>query len=630
MCGIAGIIGDSANRENIKRMTRVINHRGPDQEGYFNEGKIALGHRRLSIIDLSEAGRQPFFNDDKTLVIVFNGEIYNYLELKEELIKKYNFKSKCDTEVLLYAYQEWGINCLSKFIGMFAFAIYDKKRDLLFCARDRIGKKPFFYFKDNDNFFFASEIKSLLSIGVPRIPNYKIIYDYLYYGYYDHSNETFFKEIFSLPQGHYLIITNNDFKIEKYWEVGDKKINFKDNNEKKLIVKFRELIINSIKLRLRSDTPIGVTLSGGLDSSSLMASIDLLFKKKDTIFTYSNFYKNPIFSEEEYINEMTNFMEWKNYNVRISHNDIKSHMLDVLRSQDQPFAGVPTIAYAELMKEARKNGCIVLLEGQGMDEMVAGYNYYYGAYILDLIVKGRIIAAYKELKALKIKILNIPLFLKNIIANIYFHRAQDGTKPTYPRGINKKFFKTYKRKLKFKKKFKSILLNMMYRDFRFTKIPRVMRFNDHLSMASSIELRSPYLDYRLVDMAFSLDTKMKLRSGTGKYILREAMKGFLPELIQKRPKQFLVNPQIVWFRRELKSYIENIIKSNSFLGRPFINKKEVKKKIDDFFKHGSNNSFFILQWFLLELWFREYIDPNDWKPKTIQTPAKIYYEEDQF
>ncbi len=628
MCGIAGIVGKSANIENVKGMSRVIAHRGPDQEGYFHEGRIALGHRRLSIIDLSEAGKQPFYNDDKSLVLVFNGEIYNYLEIREELNKKYHFKSKTDTEVLLYAYQEWGIDCLSKFVGMFAFAIYDKKRDLIFCARDRIGKKPFFYYKDNENFFFASEIKALLSIGVPRIPNYRIIYDYLYYGYYDHTKETFFKDIFSLPQGHYLLIKDNNFAIKKYWEVGDKLKFIKDKREKSLISKFKELIKDSLTLRLRSDTPIGVTLSGGLDSSSLMAIIDQLFKKKDTIFTYSIFYKNPIFSEETYINEMANFKEWTNYNIRISHEDIKNNMLDVLRSQDQPYAGVPTIAYAELMKEARINGCIVLLEGQGMDEMVGGYTYYYGAYILDLIFNGRLLAAYNELKAIKIKKRNIPSFLIKAILNVYFHRAQDGTKPTYTKGINSKFFKKFKKKLKFKKKFKSILLNMMFRDFKYTKIPRVMRFNDHLSMASSIELRSPYLDYRLADIAFSLDTKMKLRNGEGKYILREAMQGYLPELIRNRPKQFLSNPQIVWFRRELKQFVKNILTSDTFLKRPFLKKKKVITKIENFFKFGSKNSFFILQWVMLELWFREYIDPKVWKPRATSTPAKIYYEKD--
>ena len=628
MCGIAGIVGKSANIENAKWMSRVLAHRGPDQEGYFHEGRIALGHRRLSIIDLSEAGKQPFYNDDKSLVLVFNGEIYNYLEIRKELNKKYQFRSKTDTEVLLYAYQEWGIDCLSKFIGMFAFAIYDKKRDLIFCARDRIGKKPLFYYKDNENFFFASEIKALLSIGVPRIPNYKIIYDYLYYGYYDHTNETFFKDIFSLPQGHYFLIKDNNFTIKKYWEVGDRLINIKFKREKSLISKFKELIIDSLSLRLRSDTPIGVTLSGGLDSSSLMAIIDQLFEKKDTIFTYSIFYKNPIFSEEMYINEMADFKEWTNYNIRISHEDIKNHMLDVLRSQDQPYAGVPTIAYAELMKKARKNGCIVLLEGQGMDEMVGGYKYYYGAYILDLIFKGRLLAAYNELKAIKIKRINIPSFLIKAILNVYFHRAQDGTKPTYTKGIKVKFFRKFKKKLKFKKKFKSILLNMMFRDFKYTKIPRVMRFNDHLSMASSIELRSPYLDYRLADIAFSLDPKMKLRNGEGKYILREVMEGYLPELIRKRPKQFLSNPQIVWFRRELKQFIEKILKSDTFLKRPFLNKKKVIAKIENFFKFGSKNSFFILQWVILELWFREYIDPKVWKPRATNTPAKIYYEKD--
>lgn len=286
MSGITGIINlnqKSINQKDIKKMTDAIKHRGPDEEGYFIDNNLGLGHRRLAIIDLSKAGHQPMNNKDGSLWIVHNGEVYNYLELRKELENRgYKFKSSTDTEIILYAYQEWGEKCLEKFNGRWAFAIWDRKKKELFCSRDRIGIKPLYYFFDGKIFAFASEIKPLLKLKNPREPNETLIYDFLRFGLLDHTNETFFKNIKKLPPGSWLKIKQNRrISIRKYWdfEVSNEIRNNKKDSQRDA-EEFLELLIDSVKLRLRSDVPIGSCFSGGPDSSAIVCIINNLLRKE--------------------------------------------------------------------------------------------------------------------------------------------------------------------------------------------------------------------------------------------------------------------------------------------------------------------------------------------------------------
>jgi len=310
MCGIAGIYNfdkKEVRKADLKRMCDLIKHRGPDDKGTYLQNNVGLGNRRLSIIDLSAAGHQPMTDNKENLWIVYNGEVYNYIELMQELKKKgYQFKSKTDTEVILYAYQEWGESCLQKLNGMWAFAIYNSKSRELFCARDHFGIKPFYYYSDKKQFLFSSEIKPLLA-KIKSAPNYELIFDYLAYGITDHTDKTFFEKINILPPGHSLKISKNKIKIKKYWQP---EFTPQMPFNKKVVEEFKELFIDSVRLRLRSDVAIGTSLSGGIDSSVIAATINKLLKSdrvpavKDIQNTFSARYKNSQHDEGQFIEEI--------------------------------------------------------------------------------------------------------------------------------------------------------------------------------------------------------------------------------------------------------------------------------------------------------------------------------------
>ncbi len=360
MCGIIGVIGKLPEKSEFEKARDVLSHRGPDDCGtYYNEKDgVALGHRRLSIIDLSSAGHQPFFSNDRRYAIVFNGEIYNYLELKEELKNSYDFQTKTDTEVLLASYIKWGKACLQKFNGMFSFAIWDTKEKELFCARDRLGIKPFYYSSaiSEQVFYFASEIKGLLALGIKPGPNDKIIYDYLVYGLYDHSNETFFNKILKLPAGHYLIYKNDNFKISKYWDLADISGKPADISLEDAKKKFLELFADSIKLRLRSDVEVGVNLSSGLDSSALLFFAEKITGRNLDIFSMCS-------EEEEYdecslIKNSLNGKQKAKWRAScLKQGETINLINELIQSQDEPYGGIPTIAYHQLAKLEKEKKC---------------------------------------------------------------------------------------------------------------------------------------------------------------------------------------------------------------------------------------------------------------------------------
>src|SRR3989344_3092730 len=273
MCAIAGIFdvkGRPVSRAALQRMINVQAHRGPDGEGLYLDGPIGLGHRRLSIIDLSKSGAQPMHSSNGRYVLTFNGEIYNYKELKKELPKR-NWKSNSDSEVLLAAYGEWGKECVKKFNGIFAFAIWDKKKKELFCARDHVGVKPFYYYFKNGKFIFSSEIKGILAAGVSAAPNERLLYDYLVHGYYQHTSESFFDGIRQLPAGNTLAVSQKDFRIEPFWSLAEVAPIAEETSDSEVERKFREIFEDAVRLQLRSDVPVGMQLSGGFDSSAVIA-----------------------------------------------------------------------------------------------------------------------------------------------------------------------------------------------------------------------------------------------------------------------------------------------------------------------------------------------------------------------
>jgi asparagine synthase (glutamine-hydrolysing) len=558
MCGIAGILGKNAKSNLIDDMLMVQHHRGPDYKDKWLEEGVALGHNRLSIIDLSNSANQPFSDRTKRFSIVFNGEIYNYIELRERLKSSYNFQTTSDTEVLLAAFIFWGKDCLKHLNGMFSFAIYDSKSKSLFAARDRFGVKPFFYHKCNDSFYFSSEIKAIHAAGIKKKPHEKIWASYFAYGSYGMPEETFWEEIYQLPGGYYLELKNNTLSITKWYffeeEVKkfDEKIPFNDVKEK-----YAALMKNSIELRFRADVSVGFNISGGLDSSALLVFVNQL-KGKENINAYTFYCGHKDYDELFWVKEMINTTQNPLNKVLLTVDHFIREIDFLTHIQDEPCGGIPTIAYSKIFKQARKDDVIVLLDGQGMDEQWAGYDYY-------LEKNNQLIQGMKGSP-----------FKKNVLNEDFLSKAK---KPIYPTP------------------FENELLNKQYRDLFYTKIPRALRFNDRVSMAYSTELREPFLDYRLVEYAFAQPYEYKIKNGVQKYLLRELVSEYLNDSITNSPKRPLQTPQREWLANELSDYVESkieILKNSDF--STWFNVDEVSNEWQKYKDGDNDSSFHIWQW----------------------------------
>ena len=556
MCGIAGIVGSKANQKTITRMLEVQKHRGPDFTGdWIVENTVAFGHNRLSIIDLSDAGNQPFLSDCGNYVLLFNGEIYNYLELRKILQSKYTFTTQSDTEVLLNAYREWGEKCVAQCNGMFAFAIWNLKEQTLFAARDRFGVKPFYYHFDQNNFYFASEINTLFAAGIAKIPNDKVWLNFFCEGSYGLPNETFWCNIHQLEPGHFLTLKDNHLQIKKWYYFEDSIAQLQhqfEQNEEEYIT---HLLLKAINLRFRADVPIGFNLSGGLDSSTLLALIDQQDIDKSSIEAFTFVTQDERYDELSWVKAM---LEKRPYHLNIcslSAREIPDLSLKMSQHQAEPYGGIPTIAYAKVFKTASEKGIKVLLDGQGSDEAWAGYDYYISN--SNSIVQGVTQSPFRT------GVLE-PDFVK------------DYTKTNYP------------------KPFEEQLLNLQYRDLFYTKIPRALRFNDRVSMLYGTELREPFLDYELVEYVFSRPADFKIKNGAQKWMLRQIAEKFLHKDLVLAPKRPLQTPQREWLSEDLKAWVTAEVaelKNNSWF-----DKKQLQTALDNFFKGDNQSSFHIWQW----------------------------------
>ncbi|MDN3204742.1 asparagine synthase (glutamine-hydrolyzing) [Algoriphagus sediminis] len=557
MCGIAGIIGDNQSKEHLEKMLRIQSHRGPDFTGRFFDGeKVAIGHNRLSIIDLREVSNQPFYSDDKRFILVFNGEIYNYLELKQELEKDFHFHTTSDTEVLLKAYQKWGKDCLSRFNGMFSFAIWDTLKQKLFAARDRFGVKPFYYYQKGEKLIFSSEIPALFETNIKKSPSEKVWASFFAKGTYGFPNETFWKEIHQLPGGHYLEFENGNLNVTKWYSFVDRVnelIGTSKENEEEYI---DSLLRDSIRLRFRADVPVGFNLSGGLDSSTLLGLVSHEYPNTDSIQAFTFYTGDDRYDELPWVNQMISRTSFPLNKCLLTAEEIPELTSEMSAIQLEPFGGIPTLAYAKVFKEARLKGVIVLLDGQGADESWAGYDYYFNH--SDSLVQG--------VKSSPVK--------------------PDTLAPQ---------FRNFTDRQSFDLPFEDKLLNLQYRDLFYTKIPRALRFNDRVSMASSTELREPFLDYRLVEYAFSRPESFKRKGGVQKYILRQVANKYLGDSITLAPKRPLQTPQREWLGSELKDWAGDRI-SELAHNSAWFEKGKMMQYWDNYLKGDNNNSFYIWQW----------------------------------
>jgi len=613
-------------------MAQSLKHRGPEDSGIYCDERIALGHRRLKIIDLSKKGHQPMSDSKKEVFVVFNGEIYNFKEIKQELIERgHTFNSGSDTEVIIYAYKEWGIKCIEKFNGMFALGLYDKKNNKLYLVRDRLGVKPLFYTIFDKKVIFSSEIKAILKYPkFKREPNWKTISSYLSYRYVL-GEETFFKNIYHVLPAHYLEMWDGKVKKHEYWDI-PLKTRKKDLGKKFYTKKIRELLTNSVKLRMISDVPLGAYLSGGLDSSIIVALMSKL--TKEHVKTYSIAFKQKEYNELKYAKLVADMYKTNHKEITIDGKKYLSTMRKLIEYKDAPLA-VPNEIPIYLMSKELKKDITVVLSGEGSDEIFSGY--------------GRLFRSPSDYYKLKI----IPPFIRKIFFKSLYKKYNARTFDTemehflfqysyFPLEEKNSLFNGYMKKLTkgdyelkniFKKYF-SRASGLNYYDkisYVFEKLHLVglLEKLDNPTMATAVEGRVPFVDHKLVEFMFSVPYKYKLKwisplsrikgffknsdeisenLDITKYILRETFKKDIPlEVLNRKKKGFPV-PLDTWFKGKFINHARKIVLDPKARISKIIDQENLKKWIEKNLKDKSDKDFGQKLWMILniEIWLKEY------------------------
>lgn len=635
MCGIAGILNfdnTPVNPDIITKMTDVIKHRGPDDEGKYIDFNVGLGHRRLSIIDLSAKGRQPMTNEDQTIWIVYNGEIYNYKALNNFLISKgHQIKSNCDTETIIHLYEEYGTNCVTFLRGMFSFAIWDSKRKLLFAAVDRLRIKPFYYTISNNAFLFASELKAILATELikPKL-NYQGIHHYLSLQAIP-APETIYQDIFTLPGGCSLVVKDGNFKVEQYWDIpfdSGSGENFSEDYYKK---KLYDMVRESVEIRMMSDVPLGAFLSGGIDSSIIVGLMKDMTAGPVKTFTIGYDVGGQDWDDTYYADLVSKKFNTDHTQATVTASDILNELKRFVWYLDQP----STDAFnSYFVSQVAAKDVTVVLCGQGGDELFAGYRTF------DLI---------KLFNNRDRKWEQVPLPLRNLLVNGY------SILPSYLGKISaikkmEKFLHSYG---SFVKKFGMIRMEMyeedkhrIYSDFfsdqingadthncykkycdslsaevaDFDKISYLelkmhlgdilMRDVDVMSMAFSLETRIPLIDHKLVEFASTIPNNLKLKNNLKKYILIESMRGILPEEVINRKKRGFAFPFNIWLRNQLKPVVDFVLSKENVEARGLFKYAEVEKLKNQFYTNQRLTYRKVWGLVVLELWLKRTME-ND-------------------
>ena len=612
MCGITGIYGEG-NKQLIKKMTDIISHRGPDDKGYYVDKDISLGNRRLSIIDV-KGGHQPIHNEDETLWITYNGEIYNFKEIGEELEKRgHKFYTDTDTEVVVHAYEEWGENCLKKFNGMFAFAIWDSKKKKLFLARDRIGIKPLYYTIVGDGkdrkLVFGSEIKSILIYpGIKREIDLKVLHDYLSFKHAP-PERTMFLGINKVPPGYFLTIEKNNIKLKQYWD-----LNFEESthNEIFYIEKIKELLEDSVRRRLMSEVPLGVYLSGGVDSSSIVA---IMSKFVNDIQTFTvGFGQDDRHSELSLARETSEIFGTNHHEVRLNQDDYKL-LPKLVEHMDEPIADPASLALYKLSEMTKKHVTVVLT-GAGGDEQFGGYSTYKLGLLHQKLrntpkpIKSLIYRA-SSLAPRRIKMgMNFVLNSNDYMECFLRAKCMLEEKEKYDLYSDeiKSKLKNYNSLNEQKKYFKFSPLNsMMYYDNKTHLVEDILTINDKMTMGFSIEARVPILDHRIINLAATMPKKLKINGWKEKYIFRKTMKEILPKKIIKRRKRPFRMPFDTYFKENLKEIAENILSEKNVKKRGYFKYKPIKKIVQKHINGNRHNSYQLFNLLVFEYWYRSFV-----------------------
>lgn len=612
MCGISGFIDSNLSNEQAEKtigsMLESIAHRGPDARSTWINLPVVLGHNRLSIIDLSPDGVQPMHYFDS--VIVFNGEIYNYIEVREELISKgYKFSTQSDTEVILAAYREYGTSCVDKFLGMWAFALWDKKKNELFCSRDRFGIKPFYYIFENGRFYFGSEYKALKKSPLfTNNLNLDQVSRGLQLGWVCYGEETYYSCVKSIPAASNLILKDGNLKIERYWNIRQQDILIHDEDEAKH--KLLSLLKDSVSIHMRSDVEIAICLSGGIDSSSLSSLIATQFPSQK-FKSYSIYFegKNEV-DERPFINEVIQrYPSIIPSYYQPSHSEMLDRFHSIMHQVDVPSTGSSNFSHSYLIEKIHADGIKVVIDGQGADEYLAGYMH----------------SIYRN-NADSIRNLQIGEFLtsSNSVRK-YQHQGMTDVLSSFGKTAlsvmsdeMSLYSLEYKKYLPFAMKkellngipfelrgdFRGNRLNEFLYQLLFTSsLPTILHYVDRMTMSHSVESRVPLLDHRLVEFGFSLGNELKIHKGITKYILRESVKEMLPGKIYNRmdKKGFVTPGEVNWLRGPMKNLLE------IDYGRlDFLNKETVKNVIENYKKGDNKNSKLVWRLATLNYWINNF------------------------
>lgn len=622
MCGISGYISRSENLEQkrpiLRKMSELMTHRGPDEDGFYLKKNVALGHRRLSIIDLS-SGQQPMSNDDGSTRIVYNGEIYNFPEIKKELESKgIVFKTKSDTEVILKGYEVYGVDILDHLNGMFSFAIWDEKEKRLFAAKDRLGKKPFYYYYDDQRLIFGSELKAILvHLDVPREVNPEAVDKYLSYNYIP-APLTIFKNIHKLRPGHYLLWEDGKILARQYWDVHYHTDNV-FRTEDQYIDHLYDLLNASVKRRLISDVPLGAFLSGGMDSSVIVGLMSLMSNQPVKTFTIG--FEEQGYSEIDDARLIADHFKTDHLEFRV-----RSDAVDLLPKLvwhfDEPFADSSAIPTYYVSKIAREN-VTVILSGDGGDEMFAGYRRYINR---DLYARYRKIPCLIREKLLGPVANLLPFQMpgRNLLLEISRQEKKENFEwfEIYPYIKNEMYSREFQKELLSVDAAGSVihywqnmpesplLSRMQYTDTKVYLPEDILVKVDRMSMANSLETRAPLLDYEVAEFAARIPPEWHFKDGRAKYMLRKVAKKFLPEPIFQKKKQGFAIPASVWFRNELRDMTSDLLENPRFQSRGYFKAKNVSKILKEHQKGARDYSTWLWCLINFELWFQTYMDPD--------------------
>ncbi len=607
MCGISGFIDSTIKKDEaekiISRMLESISHRGPDARDFWIEMPVALGHNRLSIIDLSKDGNQPMHFFDCT--ITYNGEIYNYIEVREQLrAEGYSFQTQSDTEVILAAYHAYGRECVNKFVGMWAFALWDKKKQELFCSRDRFGIKPFYYILDGGRFYFGSEYKALKQTPIfSNDLNLDQVSRGLQLGWVCYEDETYYSKLKALPAAHNLIYKNGKIEIEKYWDI-DLTKSF-SGSEKEKEERFKSLFLDSVKLHMRADVEVGGCLSGGLDSSSIACGISKLFP--DLKFkTFTIFYegKDDVDERPWVDTVLKSCPSLIGYDYTPDIKEIPDSFEKTLFHSDVPITGSSPVSQYFVMKLAKEHRIKVILDGQGSDEYLAGYMHSFyrliGGLFKNLKWKSLLneFSIHSQMQGFTIG-KSADVLAKGVLAGI---KTEDSLYKLEYRNYYPFLSNDKKNNFSLDNKNGSRLNQFLYHLSFNTSLPSLLHFEDRNSMAFSIESRVPFLDHRLVEFVFSLNDSDKFKSGVTKSVLRKSLTGILPDKIRdRRDKKGFVTPgEIKWLRGPLKYLVDGM----DFGKLGFLNITKTKKIINDFSNGNDANSNIVWRSVVLNHWLK--------------------------